>query len=121
MREILPEENIHPLVRDKISDNHRDTVSAVQAAVSANDIVVIGMKQNPHCKKARALLKKQGLAFEYLQYGSYWLGQWRRRNAIKMWTGWPTLPIIFVKGVLIGGTSDLGALIDSGDLDGLLS
>ncbi len=30
MREILPEENIHPSVRSKISENHRDTVFDTQ-------------------------------------------------------------------------------------------
>ena len=38
-----------------------------------------------------------------------------------MWTGWPTLPIIFVKGVMIGGADDLARLIDSGELDRLLA
>jgi len=56
-----------------------------------------------------------GLAYKYLEYGSY-LGEWRRRLALKMWTGWPTFPMVFVKGVLIGGASDLAKLIESGEL-----
>jgi monothiol glutaredoxin len=35
------------------------------------------------------------LDFIYLEYGSYTKG-WRRRLALKMWTGWPTFPMIFV-------------------------
>jgi glutaredoxin-related protein len=33
-----------------------------------------------------------------------------------MWTGWPTFPLVFVKGVLVGGATDLSRLIDSGEL-----
>jgi monothiol glutaredoxin len=33
-----------------------------------------------------------------------------------MWTGWPTLPMVFVKGMLIGGASDLKRLLESGEL-----
>lgn len=36
--------------------------------------------------------------------------------AYKMWTGWPTLPMVFVKGVLVGGASDLKRLLESGEL-----
>jgi glutaredoxin-related protein len=43
------------------------------------------------------------------------------RNALEMWTNWPTMPISFVKGVLIGGITDLERLIDSGELSRMLS
>ena len=33
-----------------------------------------------------------------------------------MWTGWPTLPMVFVKGVLVGGAEDLKRLVESGEL-----
>ena len=33
-----------------------------------------------------------------------------------MWTGWPTFPMVFAKGVLIGGASDLERLLASGEL-----
>jgi glutaredoxin-related protein len=38
-----------------------------------------------------------------------------------MWTGWPTFPMVFVKGTLVGGADDITALIDSGDLDAMLA
>jgi len=37
-----------------------------------------------------------------------------------MWTGWPTFPMIFVRGTLIGGATDLDKLIASGELKALL-
>lgn len=115
-RHILSEASIDPAIRDTIANNHRDIVEEVEAAIAANDVVVVGMKQNPHPRRARKALKAAGVSFHYLEYGSY-LNTWRRRTALKMWTGWPTFPMVFVKGVLIGGADDLQKLIDSGELD----
>ena len=114
-RPILPEAQIHPTVREKIATHRSDVVKEVQAAVAANDIVVVGMRMNPFPRKARKLLDAAGLAYKYIGYGSY-LGQYRRRLPLKLWTGWPTFPMVFVKGVLVGGADDLAKLIASGEL-----
>jgi glutaredoxin-related protein len=37
-----------------------------------------------------------------------------------LWTGWPTFPMVFVRGQLVGGAQDLEALIASGELQRLL-
>jgi glutaredoxin-related protein len=116
-RNILPEAQIHPAVRDKIANWRTDIVKEVQAAVAANEIVVVGMRQNPAPKRARRALDAAGLAYKYLEYGSY-LGGYRRRLPLKLWTGWPTFPMVFVKGVLIGGADDLVRLIEKGELGG---
>ena len=118
-RSILDEVHIHPAIRDTIANNHADIVQEVQGAIAKNDIVIVGMAQNPMPKKARKLLDQQRISYKYLEYGSY-LSSWRRRNALKMWTGWPTFPMIFVKGVLVGGANDLQKLIESGELARLL-
>ena len=114
-RMILDEAKIHPAVREKVANYRTDMISEVQAAVAANDIVVVGMKQNPMPKKARRLLNAAGLKYAYLEYGSYF-SQWRRRLSLKLWTGWPTFPMVFVKGVLVGGADDLQKLLESGEL-----
>jgi len=119
-RSILDEAHIHPAIREKIANNRADIVREVQAAVAANDVVVVGMKQNPFPKKARKALDAAGVPHKYLEYGSY-LDGWRRRNALKMWTGWPTFPKVFVQGVLIGGASDLARLIQSGELKRIMA
>ena len=119
-RNILEDAHIHPAIREKIANNHADLVREVQAAIAANDVVVVGMKQNPAPKEARKALDAAGIAYKYLEYGSYF-GPWRRRNALKMWTGWPTLPMVFVKGILVGGASDLGKLIASGEIKTMLT
>jgi monothiol glutaredoxin len=119
-RHVLDEARIHPAIRDKIAASNRDIVDEVQAAIAAHDVVVVGMKVNPHPRHARKHLTAHGTKFHYLQYGSY-LSAWRRRTALKMWTGWPTFPMVFVKGTLIGGATDLQKLIESGELDRMLA
>lgn len=118
-RSILNEEEIHPSIRATITNSNADIINEVKAAIASNAIVVVGMALNPFPRKARAALDKEKVPYRYLEYGSYFSG-WRRRNALKMWTGWPTLPMIFVKGMLIGGASDLQRLIASGELSRLL-
>jgi monothiol glutaredoxin len=118
-RSILDESRIHPAIRGRIAGLNAEIVKEVQDAVAANAIVVVGMRQNPMPKKARRLLEAAGRPCKYLEYGSY-LKDWRRRNALKMWTGWPTFPMVFVKGVLVGGADDLEKLIASGELARLL-
>ena len=118
-RPILDEGRIHPDIRERIAANRVEIVREVQEAIKANDIVVVGMGLNPFPRKARKLLDAAGVPYTYLGYGSY-LGDWRRRSALKMWTGWQTFPMIFVKGILVGGASDLEKLISSGELKRML-
>ena len=119
-RPVLDETHIHPAVRERVAQHFKDTLAEVQAAVAAHAVVVVGMRQNPYPRKARKALSAAGIDHCYIEYGNY-LSDWRRRAALKMWTGWPTLPIIFVKGTLVGGADDLIRLIDSGELKRLLA
>ncbi len=119
-RPILDESHIHPAIRDKVASNRQDLVREVQAALAAHAVVVVGMGINPMPKRARKLLDTAGIAYHYLEYGNYF-NSWRSRNAIKMWTGWPTFPMVFVKGTLVGGADDLGKLLASGQLQKLLA
>lgn len=118
-RNILDEAHIHPAIRDKIANSNADIVREVQAAIGAHQVVVVGMAQNPFPRKARRSLDALGTPYQYLEYGSYWSG-WRRRNALKMWTGWPTFPMVFIQGILVGGASELQQLIDSGEFADML-
>lgn len=119
-RSILDESQIHPAIRERIAKHHAAIVQEVQAAIRQHPVVVVGMAQNPFPRRARKALDAAGVAYHYLEYGSY-LSDWRRRNALKMWTGWPTFPMVFVKGTLIGGASELARLIDSGELRQMLA
>jgi monothiol glutaredoxin len=114
-RPILDESKIHPAIREKIATQHADIVREVRAAVEANDVVVVGMRMNPNPKRAIKALRAAGVKHTYLEYGSYF-SEWRRRAALKLWTGWQTFPMVFVKGTLIGGADDTEKLIANGEL-----
>ncbi len=118
-RPVLDEAALHPAIRDTVAGHHADLLREVQQAAASHPVLVLGMAQNPFVKKARRALDAAGVAHNDLDYGSYF-GQWRRRNALKMWTGWPTFPMVFVKGQLVGGANDLRRLIASGELQRLL-
>jgi glutaredoxin-related protein len=119
-RSILEQAHIHPSARDKAAAFHAGTVREVQAAVAGNAVVIVGMRQNPFPRKARKLLDGLGTPYQYLEYGSY-LSQWKPRLALKMWSGWPTFPMVFVNGTLVGGAQELQKLVDSGEFAKLLA
>ena len=105
-RAILDEARIHPSIRGRIADEGKDVIAEVQAAVAANAIVVVGMKWNPFPRQARKWLDAAGVPYRYIEYGSY-ASDWRKRLPLKLWTGWTTFPMIFVRGEFIGGATDL--------------
>ena len=119
-RHILSEAKIHPSIRATISNNHKEFVEEIISVVESQPIVVIGMGLNPVCKTACKLLDEQNLSYEYLEFGSYFK-EWRKRNALKMWSGWKTFPMIFINGMLIGGADDLTNLIQAQTLEPLMS
>jgi monothiol glutaredoxin len=106
LRPLLPQDKLTPDVAERIASFHGDTLREVSAAIARDPVVVVGMAQNPFVKKARKALSDAGVQFTYLEYGSY-LSDWKRRLAIKMWSGWPTFPQVFVRGVLVGGCDDV--------------
>ena len=119
-RPILDDAQIYPAIRSKIASHQQAIVQEVMTAAAANDVLVVGMGQNPFPKKARRALDQAGQAHCYLEYGNYF-SSWHERNALKMWTGWPSFPIVFVKGMLVGGAADLQTLISNGELQKTLS
>jgi glutaredoxin-related protein len=94
---------------------HRGIVDDVAAAVARDPVVVVGMAQNPVVKKARALLDAEGIKFTYIEHGSYF-SMWRERLAIKLWAGFPTFPMVFIDGTLVGGAAELAQLKADGKL-----
>jgi glutaredoxin-related protein len=119
-RHFLDESRIHPAVRETVANHHRHMVDQVEAAIAKHPVLVVGMALNPMPKKARAALDVAGIDHGYLEFGSYF-NSWRERNALKMWSGWPTFPMVFVKGILVGGATDVQALIVSGELKKMLA
>lgn len=100
---------------DKMTGFHSDTLREIEDALQAHAVVVVGMSQNPHVKNVKKALDEAGVKFHYLEYGSYF-SEWKKRLAIKMWSGWPTFPQVYVKGELIGGEDLTKAALERGDL-----
>ena len=119
-RAILDESRIHPAARSVVASHQAVIVREVEQAIASHAVVVVGMRQNPFPRKARKALDAAKVTYHYMEYGSYF-GQWRQRNALKMWCGWPTMPLVFVKGQLVGGADDLAKLIASGELGRMLA
>jgi monothiol glutaredoxin len=111
----LADDRRTPAVAEAISKFQSDVLREVREAVERDAVVVVGMAQNPFVKKARQALKDANIPFTYLEYGSY-LGDWKKRLGIKLWSGWPTFPQVFVRGVLIGGNDETRAAIADGSL-----
>ena len=80
-RNVLDEAHVHPAIRERLAGYNANILREVQAAIAANDIVVVGMRINPFPKKARKLLDVRGFKYRYLEYGSY-LGEWRRGQPV---------------------------------------
>lgn len=118
-RPVLANHHYSPAAASRIAAFHPDVIAKVQDAVQKEKVVVVGMAWNPFCKKACKNLEKAGIQHSYIEFGSY-ASAWKERLAIKMWSGWPTFPQVFVNGVLIGGNSDLEAALADGSLKQLL-
>lgn len=114
-RPLLDSSRLAPAVAAEIASFHPQVIADVTKAIDAHDVVVVGMAQNPFVRKTRKALETAGVAFEYLEYGSY-LSEWKARLAIKLWSGYPTFPQVFVKGVLIGGHAQVTSGLDDGSL-----
>ncbi|MDB9786675.1 glutaredoxin [Bacteriovoracaceae bacterium] len=111
----LSEENISEPALKAMQLFYPETVSEVANAVLTNKIVVIGMSQNPIVSKVRKLFNSKNYEYTYLEYGSYF-SEWKKRLAIKLWSGWPTYPQVFIEGKLVGGCKELKELIEKGKL-----
>ena len=109
-----------PLAEDFLQGFHPSILTEVQKSIAEHDVVVIGMFLNPHVFMVRKALKEANISYHYLQYGGY-LSQWKQRLAIKMWSGWPTFPQVFVKGTLIGGNVCTRKALKEGYIQELLN
>lgn len=114
-RDVFPFDRTAPAAQQQILSFHNDFVAEVKAAVARDRVVVVGMAWNPFVTRAHAALRAAGVPFTRVDHGNYLKG-YRRRLAIKMWTGFPTFPQVFVGGTFIGGFAELRRLIDEGGL-----
>ncbi|MEO6417979.1 MAG: hypothetical protein ABIP39_01130, partial [Polyangiaceae bacterium] len=47
-----------PAVNEKMAKYHGETITEVTAAIAKDDVVVVGMAQNPHVRNVRKALDK---------------------------------------------------------------
>ncbi len=111
----LDEKSVTPAALSAMESFRADVVRKVEETVVRDRVVVVGMAQNKHVRRARQALDEAGVTHTYLEYGSY-IAKWRERLAIKLWSGWPTFPQVFVNGTLIGGEDLLKAALADGSL-----
>lgn len=111
MRKTLAAEKIDNKALEAINNFHPQVIKEIEDALAKNEWVIVGMAQNPFVKKARRLLFNQSINFHYIEHGSYF-SKWRQRLAIKLWSGWPTYPQVFHRGILIGGFTDLKRFLE---------
>jgi monothiol glutaredoxin len=111
----LVETSVAPAALSAMASFHADVVREVQESVRRDRVVVVGMAQNPHVRRVREALDAAGVSYAYREYGSY-LAKWKERLAIKLWSGWPTFPQVFVNGTLIGGEDLTKAALADGSL-----
>src|SRR5262245_29682279 len=109
-RPVLSPERVSHLADAVVAKFHRGIVDEVVDAIAKNEWVVVGMAQNPVVPKARKMLDAAGIPYAYIGHGSY-LSKWKQRLAIKLWAGFPTFPMVFHQGKLVGGASELKAFL----------
>ena len=83
--------------------------------MSAATIVMYTTNWCPYCERARRLLKSKGLRFEEIDVES----APEKRAEMLSRSGRRTVPQIFIGDRHVGGSDDLAALNDAGELDAL--
>ena len=105
--------------RQFLNGFHTDVVQEVKTAIAEYSVVVVGMSVNTPVKRVRKALTDAGVDYHYLEYGGYF-SKWKERLAIKLWSGWPTYPQVFVNGQLIGGNECTRSALADGSFQQLL-
>ncbi len=84
--------------------------------MSSVSIVMYTTNWCPYCERARRLLSSKGAVFEEIDVES----APEKRAEMLARSGRRTVPQIFIGDRHVGGSDDLAALIDAGQLDTLL-
>lgn len=93
----------------------------IKNEIASNDIVLFmkGTADFPQCgfsSTVVTILRKLGKNFHDINV----LSDPELRDAIKLFSDWPTIPQLYIKGEFIGGCDIVRAMYESGDLQKLL-
>ena len=96
------------------------TPNELQKIVEENSIVLFmkGTPEAPQCgfsNRAASVVSQLGVPFASVNV----LSDPRARNALRDWSGFPTMPQLFIGGKLIGGSDIALELFQSGELQTL--
>lgn len=93
----------------------------IAALIEANPVLLFmkGTKHFPQCGFSATvveILKRTGVPFETVNV----LADPAIREGIKVYSNWPTIPQLYVKGQFIGGCDIVREMYESGELKELL-
>jgi monothiol glutaredoxin len=99
----------------------RDIMEEIRQEIAANKVLVYmkGTPSFPMCGFSGAtveVLRQTGYPFAHVNI----LEDQEKREAIKAYSNWPTVPQVYVSGKFIGGCDIVRELYASGELEGVL-
>lgn len=102
-----------------------EALQRINDLVKSNDVVLFmkGSPMFPQCRfssSAIQLLKASGVRPQSMRTVNV-LEDYTMRQGIREYSNWPAIPVLYVKGELIGGTDNLMELYQSGGLKHLLN
>jgi monothiol glutaredoxin len=99
-----------------------DVQSWIKEQVTGNDVVLFmkGTKEFPQCGfsgRLAQILSYLGVNYKDVNV----LADDSVREGIKVYTNWPTIPQLYIKGEFVGGSDIVSEMFQSGDLQTLLT
>ena len=98
-----------------------DVLSEIAQEVGANTVVLYmkGTPSQPMCgfsARAAGILDSYGLPYHAVNV----LADPEKRQGIKTYSDWPTIPQVYVQGEFLGGSDILSQMYENGQLDDLM-
>jgi monothiol glutaredoxin len=100
---------------------NNDIMEAIRAEIAANKVLVYmkGTPSFPMCGFSAAtveVLRQTAYPFSYVNV----LQEQEKREAIKAFSNWPTIPQVYIAGKFVGGCDIVQELFASGELERML-
>ena len=97
-----------------------DTLSRIKEAVASADVVLFmkGTPQAPQCgfsMQVVQILNQIGASYNAINV----LADGEIREGVKVFSNWPTIPQLYVKGEFVGGCDITREMFESGELTAL--
>jgi monothiol glutaredoxin len=102
--------------------NEQEVQDWIGKQVAANDVVLFmkGTKEAPQCgfsMQVAQVLQHLGVDFKDINV----LDDMGVRDGIKIYSNWPTIPQLYVKGEFVGGCDIVREMFQAGELQELLT